>query len=388
MQQSRRLYHRGRGDFTTAWDKGQREQLLFITAGNEFRPWHMLGTSSLLRKVEVEKKTEGAVRIFHCDKFTFPLPAGHRFPLQKHVLLREAVATARLVSPEDLVVPDPASDRQILRAHDRDYLRRVQQGELSPKEIRRIGLPWSPELVERARRSVGGTIEACRAAKTDGIAVNLSGGTHHAFRDHGQGYCLFNDIVIAARELQSEGVAARVVVLDCDVHQGNGTAALARDDPSIFTFSIHSESNFPLHKVPSDLDIGLADGTRDADYLEALEAGVCRALELADADLAVYLAGADPHKDDLLGHLALSKDGLAERDYLVLDLCLGAGLPVATVMGGGYGRRVRDTVDVHLKTVRIAAEMAQVWPTRAATLAQGESPRAGAWRATISGEES
>jgi acetoin utilization deacetylase AcuC-like enzyme len=305
------------------------------------------------------------VKIFHSAGFTFPLPTAHRFPLEKYTLLCEAVATACLVPPEALVVPEPASDLQILRVHDPDYLRRVKQGQLSDKEVRRIGLPWSPELVERARRSVGGTIAACRAAVKDGIALNLSGGTHHAFQDHGQGYCLFNDVVIAARELQTEEIGASVVVLDCDVHQGNGTAALTRDDPSIFTFSIHSESNFPLRKEQSDLDIGLADGTGDAAYLEALEAGVRCSLELTEADLAVYVAGADAHEGDRLGHLALSKEGLAARDRLVLGLCREAGLPVAIVMGGGYGRRVADTVDVHLQTVCIAAGMADAWPMRA-----------------------
>jgi acetoin utilization deacetylase AcuC-like enzyme len=227
--------------------------------------------------------------------------------------------------------------------------------------VRRIGLPWSPELVERARRSTGGTIAACRAALEDGIAVNLAGGTHHASRDRGQGYCLFNDTVIAARVMQGEGRAKRFVVLDCDVHQGNGTAALATEDPTLFTLSIHNEDNFPLHKEPSDLDIGLSDGTGDADYLAALEPGVRRALALAEADLALYLAGADPHEGDRLGRLALTKAGLAQRDRLVLELCRDARLPVAVLMAGGYGRRVEDTVDIHLQTVRIAAEMAGNW---------------------------
>jgi acetoin utilization deacetylase AcuC-like enzyme len=297
------------------------------------------------------------MKIFHCDRFTFPLPPKHRFPIRKYVLLREAVMAAGLVAPEDLVVPEPASDEQILRAHDEDYLWRVQNGQLTVKEIRRIGLPWSPELVERARRAAGGTIEACRAALLDGVSVNLAGGTHHAFRDHGQGFCLFNDSIIAARTLQAEGSVQRVVILDCDVHQGNGTAAMAAGDPTIFTFSIHSEQNFPLHKEPSDLDIGLDDKTGDAAYLEALQAGVRRALDLAEADLAIYVAGADPYEDDLWGHLALSKAGLAERDRMVLELCRQAAVPVVTVMAGGYGRRIEDTVDIHLQTVRIAAEM-------------------------------
>jgi acetoin utilization deacetylase AcuC-like enzyme len=303
------------------------------------------------------------MKIFYSDQFSFPLPPKHRFPLRKYALLRQAVVAAGLVPPEDLTVPEAATDEQILRAHDADYLKRVKNGQLTPKEIRRIGLPWSPEFVERARRSVGGTIGACRTALRDGIAVNLAGGTHHAFRDHGQGFCVFNDVVIAARTMQAERRVRRVVVIDCDVHQGNGTAAIAADDPTIFTFSIHSEQNFPLYKERSDLDIGLDDETGDAAYLEALDAGVRRALELADADLGFYVAGADPYEEDLLGRLALSKAGLAERDRLVFELCRRAGIPVAAVMAGGYGRRMEDTVEIHFQTVRIAAEMAETWLT-------------------------
>jgi acetoin utilization deacetylase AcuC-like enzyme len=224
--------------------------------------------------------------------------------------------------------------------------------------------------VVRARYSVGGTIAACRAALEDGLAVNLAGGTHHASRDRGQGFCLFNDTIIAVRVLQAEGRVRGAVILDCDVHQGNGTAALARDDPTIFTFSIHNKDNFPLHKEPSDLDIGLADGTGDEVYLAALEGGLRQVLAatdpgasradpgtpLAGADLALYLAGADPHEGDLLGRFALTSDGLARRDRLVLGLCRQAGLPVAVVLAGGYALRVEDTVALHLQTVRIAAE--------------------------------
>ena len=307
------------------------------------------------------------MKVYHTDQFQFPLPEGHRFPLRKYALLREAVLAAGVVSAGDLIVPTEASDEQILLAHDADYLARVQAGLLTPKEIRRIGLPWSPELVVRARRSVGGTIAACRAALLDGFAVSLSGGTHHAFRDRGQGYCLLNDAVIAARVMQVEGRVERVVVLDCDVHQGNGTAAIAASDPTIFTFSIHNENNFPLFKEQSDLDVGLDDGTGDEAYLQALVPGVGQALNQAVSTLgsrmpvralAIYLAGADPHEGDLLGRLALTKEGLAERDRLVLSMCRQARVPVAVVMAGGYGRWVRDTVDVHLQTVRIAAEMA------------------------------
>jgi acetoin utilization deacetylase AcuC-like enzyme len=302
------------------------------------------------------------MKAFYSDQFVIPLPDGHRFPIQKYALLRKGVIDAGLVSPGNLITPEPASDEQILHAHDKDYLWRVETGQLTAFEIRRIGLPWSPELVIRARRSTGGTIAACRAALAEGVAVNLAGGTHHAFRDHGQGYCLFNDIVIAARTMQADGRVQRVLVIDCDVHQGNGTAAITAADPTIFTFSIHCEQNFPLHKEQSDLDIGLQEGTGDRAYLQALDSGVRRALEWAHAGLAIYQAGADAHEGDRLGHLALTKDGLAQRDRLAFDLCRQASIPVAVVMGGGYGRRVEDTVEIHLQTVRIAAEAAATWP--------------------------
>ena len=297
------------------------------------------------------------MKIYHSDQFLFPLPEGHRFPLKKYALLRAAIVDADLIPPGELIVPEPVSDEEILRVHSEEYLYRVVDGQLSAREIRRIGLPWSPELVARARRSAGGPVAACRAALLDGLAINLAGGTHHAFRDWGQGYCLFNDAIIAIRAMQAEGRVQRAVVLDCDVHQGNGTAALAQDDPSIFTFSIHNEQNFPLRKEHSDLDIGLADGTGDESYLAALVEGVPRALALAEADLALYLAGADAYEGDLLGRLALTKAGLAARNRLVLSLCREAGLPVAVLMAGGYGRRVADTVAIHLETVRAAAEV-------------------------------
>ena len=295
------------------------------------------------------------MKIFRTDQFQFPLPAKHYFPQHKYTLLREAVEAAGF---RDLAVPAPATDEQILRVHSADYLRRVESGQLTAKEIRRLGLPWSPELVARARRTAGGTIAACRAALRDGVAVNLAGGTHHASRDQAQGFCLFNDLIIAARAMQAEGRAARVLILDCDVHQGNGSAALAAGDPTIFTFSIHNEQNFPLHKEPSDLDIGLNDGTGDAEYLAALEPGLRQSLDLARADLAIYLAGVDPHERDLLGRFAMSKNGLAERDRMVLSLCREAGLPVAVALGGGYGRRVEESVALHLQTVLVAAEAA------------------------------
>jgi acetoin utilization deacetylase AcuC-like enzyme len=206
-------------------------------------------------------------------------------------------------------------------------------------------------MVERSRRSAGATIEACRAALADGVAVSLAGGTHHAFREFGEGYCVFNDSAIAARAMQAEGRVRRVVIVDCDVHQGNGTASILADDPTVFTFSIHGAKNFPLRKEQSDLDIELDPGTGDEAYLDALGRGLTEALDRAGAELAVYLAGADPFEKDRFGTLALTKPGLAARERLVLDRCRIAGLPVAVTMAGGYAPDVNDIVDIHFQTV-------------------------------------
>lgn len=292
---------------------------------------------------------------FYSDTFVLPLPDDHRFPMAKYRLLREHVLAEGLIKPEDLRVPDAATDEQILRAHDADYLHRAQNGLLTPMEIRRIGFPWTPEMIARSRRSSGATIAACRAALIDGVAVNLAGGTHHAFRDHGEGYCVFNDSAIAARAMQAEGRVRKVVILDCDVHQGNGTASILAGDSSIFTFSVHGAKNFPFHKERSDLDIELPDGTTDADFLIAVEEGVSRAIAMSGADLALYLAGADPFERDRLGRMKVSMAGLAERDRIVFGLCKSAGLPVSVAMAGGYSPIVEDIVNIHLQTVRIAA---------------------------------
>jgi acetoin utilization deacetylase AcuC-like enzyme len=301
------------------------------------------------------------VKAFYCDRFVLPLPEGHRFPMEKYRLLRERVLAAGLVAPEDLLVPHAATDEEILRVHDPEYLRRVAAGELDRPEVRRIGFPWSPAMVERSRRSAGGTLEACRAALEEGAAVNLAGGTHHAFRDRGEGYCVFNDAAIAARAMQAEGRVRRVVVIDCDVHQGNGTAAIFADDPTVFTFSIHGRNNFPFHKERSDLDVELPDGTADSAYLEALEAGLARAVPASRADLAIYVSGADPHERDRLGRLKVSRAGLLARDVQVFERCRRAGLPVAVVMAGGYNVDVTETVEVHLQTVAEAGRYAADW---------------------------
>jgi acetoin utilization deacetylase AcuC-like enzyme len=295
--------------------------------------------------------------VYFTDHFVLPLPAGHRFPMAKYALLRRRVEAA-LAPAARLHEPPAATDEMLGRAHDNDYVRRVAEGRLSEAEVRRIGFPWSAALVERSRRSSGATIEACRAALEDGWGVNLAGGTHHAFRDRGEGYCLFNDSVVAARAVQAEGRARRVLVLDCDVHQGNGTAALVAPDPSVFAFSIHSARNYPLRKEASDLDVALEDGTDDMTYLDALEAGLRRAVPAARADLAIFLAGADPYFGDRFGRLGLTKRGLAERDRMVFDVCEAASLPVAITMAGGYAPRVEDVVDIHFQTVAEAARRA------------------------------
>lgn len=284
------------------------------------------------------------------------LPHDYRFPIKKYALLRKRIADSSLFRPQDFCIPHAATAAEITRAHDPDYVRRVQNGELSAREVRRIGFPWSPELVERAKRSAGATVEACFSALDEGIAIHLGGGTHHAFSDQGQGYCVFNDSAIAARSLQADTHIRRVLILDCDVHQGNGTAAILQNDPTIFTFSIHGQNNFPFHKEKSDLDIALEDDAGDSVYLDALQKGLAESLKRAGAEFVIYLAGADPFSGDRIGRLAVSKEGLAARDRMVLARCRKAGLPVAITMAGGYAPDIEDTVDVHFQTVLIASQ--------------------------------
>jgi acetoin utilization deacetylase AcuC-like enzyme len=297
------------------------------------------------------------VKVFYSDHFVLPLPEGHRFPMSKYSMLRERVAADGICGPGELRTPHTVTDEEILRAHAPGYLERVGSGTLTEKEIRRIGFPWSERMVERSRRASGGTLGACLAALEEGFAANLAGGTHHAFSNRGEGYCVFNDSAIAARAVQATGAAARVVVIDTDVHQGNGTAEILRGDPSVFTFSIHGAKNFPFHKEESDLDAPLPDGADDTEFLTVLERGLEAALEAADADLAIYLAGADPFEDDRLGRLSVTKAGLAERDRMVLKACRDRGIPVAVTMAGGYARNVEDTVDVHFQSIKRAADL-------------------------------
>jgi acetoin utilization deacetylase AcuC-like enzyme len=308
--------------------------------------------------------------VFHTDQFTLPLPPTHSFPLIKYARLRRRLIDEAIIPREWLRVADRATAEEIARVHDRDYHARVVEGRLSEREIREIGLPWSPELVERSLRSVGATVAAARSVLTSVetrdarpgglcVAFNLAGGTHHAHRDRGAGYCVFNDTAVAARAMQAEGRCRRVVVIDCDVHQGDGTAAIFQGDVDVYTFSIHGAKNYPMRKQRSRLDVELADGTGDDEYLAALEPALATAIEESGAEVAFYLAGSDPYEGDRLGRMRLTKGGLAARDRLVFEACRDAGLPVAVAMAGGYARDVEDTATIQAETVRIAASISQ-----------------------------
>jgi len=303
-------------------------------------------------------------RVWTSARYTFALPPGHRFPIAKYELLREQVLTSGIVAPEALREPARATRDALLLVHTAGYVDRFLDGSLTAVELRRLGLPWSPALVERSLRAVGGTCEAASAALDDGIAMNLAGGTHHAFADHGEGFCVFNDVAVAVRTLQRAGRVRRAAIIDLDVHQGNGTNAIFAGDDSVFTFNMHGGRNYPFHKVPGSLDVELADGTGDDEYLARLSTHLPDVLARSQADLVLYLAGADPHADDSLGRLGLSCDGLARRDAFVIDLCREVGLPVAITIAGGYGRNIAETVRIHLETARIASMAALATPGR------------------------
>ena len=296
------------------------------------------------------------MKAYYCHHFELPLPEGHSFPMRKYGLLYERVRENAEAWGIELVEPAPADDAALALAHCPDYVRRMSEGTVGANEMRRIGFPWSAAMVERSRRSSGATMAALRGAlQGEGIAVNLAGGTHHAGFNRGGGYCVFNDAVVAARHVQRLGLARRVLIVDLDVHQGNGTAELCAGDDSLFSFSMHAARTYPAVKPASDLDVALADGAGDAEYLDALAAHLPEAMRRARADAVVYLAGADPFVGDRLGYLALTKAGLAERDRWVISACRSQGLPLAICMAGGYAPDPEDIADIHLATVRLAA---------------------------------
>ena len=334
------------------------------------RAGRTIGDRSCLhaRRCVAQARTEhlNPVKAFYSDHFVLPLPPEHSFPMAKYRLLRERLGTDAILPPADLVEA-PAADWETLRlVHTRGYADAVRTGTLPRDAQRRIGFPWSPEMVERSRRSVGATIAAARHALShpSATAANLAGGTHHAFTDRGEGFCVFNDVAVATRLLTGEGVVQRVAVIDCDVHQGNGTAAIFRDDPAVFTFSTHGRNNYPFRKEASDLDLEWPDGTGDGEYLAALEEHVAGVLARHRPDLVFYLAGADPYEGDRWGRLKLTIEGLRRRDAIVFDACGAGGVPVAVTMAGGYARDVDAIVTIHANTIRMAVASAV---SRAAT---------------------
>lgn len=298
------------------------------------------------------------MKLFYTDHFELPLPEGHRFPMSKYRLLRDRIVANPLHAQDVLLVPPAATVQQLTLAHDPDYINRVFLGQLSDIELKRIGFPWTEKMVERSRRSSGATLAAARTALTERISVNLAGGTHHAMRSAGEGFCVFNDAAVTILTLRDEGLIRNALVVDCDVHQGNGTAEILGNDRHCFTFSIHGEKNFPLRKHPSSLDIDLPDGTTDGHYLTELQRGLQQCITSGHYDLMIYLAGADPFEGDRLGRLKLTKPGLIERDRAVLQFAQTHAIPVAVAMAGGYAQNVHDIVDIHAATVATAKQFA------------------------------
>ncbi len=288
----------------------------------------------------------GLPLVFHPD-YSAPLPSTHRFPMVKFRLLHEHLCRAGIARPTQFHAPRRPPIEPILRVHSRDYVERYTDGRLDAREQRRIGLPWSAALAHRTWIAVGGTLRTAELALERGLAINLAGGTHHAFPDYGSGFCIFNDVAIAARALLDRGAVERILILDLDVHQGDGTAWIFREEPRVFTCSMHCQSNFPRIKQASNRDVPLADGLADDDYLRALEALLPDLLAQTQPQLVFYNAGVDPHRGDRLGNLALSDSGLFRREQRVLDACLGAGIPVAAVIGGGYCEDFQELVFRH-----------------------------------------
>ncbi len=291
------------------------------------------------------------------DRYTLPLPAGHRFPIAKYGLIREQLLWQGVAAPEDFYDPGFCPEEDILRVHSVAYWHKVRDQQLSPAEVRRLGLPQSPELTRRSLSSSAGTLQSAKRALRDGVGLNLAGGTHHAFAERGEGFCVLNDVAIAAAHLLHHGLARQILVVDVDVHQGDGTASIFRDEPRVFTFSMHAGANYPLRKEQSDLDVALALGTGDAEYLRILRETLPRLLREVQPDFVFYLAGVDVLATDKLGKLALTQTGCRQRDEYVLALCHQHQLPVAVSMGGGYSERLADIVDAHCNTFRVAFEL-------------------------------
>jgi len=298
------------------------------------------------------------VKLVYSDRYDLNL-GNHVFPSIKYRLVKENLLHEHIVAPGDFIEPPPASDDDIALVHHREYLRKLQTGKLSYMEVLRLEIPYSPELIRAVWLSAGGSILAGRLALEDGVAVNVGGGFHHAYPDHGEGFCLLNDFAIAIRRLQKDRAIERAMTVDCDVHQGNGTAAIFGGDHTVYTLSIHQENNYPYPKPPSSLDINLPDGVEDEEYLRELAQGLDRALAEFTPNLIFYVAGADPYRDDQLGGLKLSLEGLEKRDRLVFEKARAKQIPVAIALAGGYARRLEDTIKIHTNTIRVAKEYAK-----------------------------
>ncbi|MEZ5424996.1 MAG: histone deacetylase [Pyrinomonadaceae bacterium] len=290
-------------------------------------------------------------RLFYSPHYYADIGEGHVFPIKKFELVRDILLAEGTIGPEEVIEPQPAEFADLTLVHTEDYVTRLRAGTLHKKEVRRLGLPWSESLVRRTFLAVSGTINASFHALEAGVSSNLAGGTHHAFPDRGEGFCVLNDVAVAIRVLQRERSARKFLIVDCDVHQGNGTAFIFRDESEVFTFSMHGAKNYPLFKEISNLDIELPDGTGDEEYLETLSEALPR-IFLHDPDLVFYLGGADPFENDKLGRLSLTKAGLMRRDEMVLQYAREHGVPIVTTMSGGYAKDIRDTVDIHCNTIR------------------------------------
>jgi acetoin utilization deacetylase AcuC-like enzyme len=291
------------------------------------------------------------------ESYIYSLPAGHRFPMEKYDLLRSQLLYEGTVSPKDLFTPTLADEHTLLLTHSEDYLEKLFNQSLSAKEVRRIGFPMTPRLVHRGRIIANGTLQCAHHAIQDGISLNIAGGTHHAFADHGEGFCVFNDIAIAVNSLLHHDVVRRILIIDLDVHQGNGTAHIFKDRENVFTFSMHGEKNYPLKKEISTMDIELPDNTDDKIYLDTLRKTIPTLFEKAEPDLVFYLSGVDVLKTDKLGRLNMTIQGCRERDKMVMEYSKNLGVPVAVSMGGGYSLHVRDIIEAHANTFRVAREV-------------------------------
>jgi acetoin utilization deacetylase AcuC-like enzyme len=280
----------------------------------------------------------------------------HVFPARKYRLIRDALVAKGIADPADMIEPQPAKDEDVLRVHTAEYVQKLKTGTLSASEQMRLELPFSQAVVDAFWLAAGGSILAAQRALRDGVAVNIGGGFHHAFPGHGEGFCMLHDVAVAIRRMQADGAAKRVLVVDTDVHQGNGTAYIFREDPSVFTFSIHQERNYPVPKPPSDLDVNLKDGVGDEEYLRELQRGLDESFSNLSPDLICYVAGADPYREDQLGGLALTMEGLRQRDDLVFREARRRGVPVAIAFAGGYARNTEDTVRIHMNTILAARD--------------------------------